>query len=302
MTVARGCAGIALTGHLADRFAPLRGDPLATATVVEVPDLGEELAGTTTTAIWSIDAGGGVQWALAERVPDRALVFSVDGLPVLVADPRARSIRIGPPGGAMAVQLVAAVGAPALAAALGALPMHGSSAERDDGAVLVVGQSGAGKSTLLRALHDAGWRPISEDVTVVDLPAEGPARAWPGPPWVRLAPGQPGPQGAAQRPDPTDKVSWALDGRVTDSPTPLAGIVVLGPPGEPDAAPTMPALSPEAAIAVLPPHVSWLSARGRAEAAFTAAVALSHRAPVFQLQVPRRPDWTDLAVELLASA
>lgn len=302
MTVARGCAGIALTGHLAGSFAPLRGDPLGAASVVEVPDLVEELAGTTTDGVWSLDAGAGVRWALAERVPDRALVFSVDGSPVLLVDAVARSIRIGPQQGPIAAQLVAAVGAPALAAALGGLPMHGSSAERDDGAVLVVGPSGAGKSTLLRALTDAGWRPISEDVTVVDLPVEGPGRAWPGPPWVRLAPGQPGPQGAAQRPDPTDKVSWVLDGRVADGPTPLAGIVVLGPPGEPDAAPTIARLSPEAAIAVLPPHVSWLSARGRAEAAFTAAVALSRRAPVFQLQLPRRPDWTDLAVDLLGAA
>jgi hypothetical protein len=168
-----------------------------------------------------------------------------------------------------------------------------------DGATLIVGPSGAGKSSLLSTLTDLGWWPLSEDVTVVDLAGDGSTRAWPGPPWVRLTPGQPGPHDSEPRPDATDKVCWDLAGRQPDGPAPLRRIVVLEPPG--GTAPALRPLSPDEAIAALPPHIAWLSTQPRGTAAFAGAVALSRRARVLRLRMPRRADWAQRAGQLLAA-
>lgn len=300
MSAARGCAGVALDGHLAEEFSPLRSTPITSAVVSEVGDPAGHLPNVDRAPLWSFPAAEQTMWDLAVCPADGALVFSINGVPALVAAPADGSIHLGRHPTAIALQLVAAVGAPALACASGAVPVHAASVEMRGRATLIVGPSGAGKSTLLGALADAGHRPISEDITVVDMTASGAAQAWPGPPWVRLAPGQAGPHGAVTRPDPTDKVNWDLTGRQTDAPTAVERIVVLEPPGEPLEAPTLSTLTTAEAIGVLPPHVAWLSTAPRAAMAFAAAVTLSRHARVVRLRLPRRPEWAQLAIDVLS--
>lgn len=299
MTTPRGCAGVALSGALAEHFAPLAAEPITSAVVTEVAGgLGDAAAGPME-ALWDLDVEPAVRWELA-RTGAGVLVFSINGAPALLADPAGATLRLGRHPVAVAAQLVAAVGAPALAAANGAVPVHGACVARDgDGATLIVGQSGAGKSSLLSALTDAGWQPVSEDVTVVDVAGDGSTRAWPGPPWVRLAPGQLGPHGSEPRPDATDKVCWDLTGRQPDGPVPLRRIVVLEPPG--GSAPGLQPVPPDEAIAVLPPHITWLSTQPRGTAAFAGAVALSRRVRVMRLRMPRHADWARQAGQLFAA-
>ena len=299
MTTRRGCAGIGLSGPLSEQFAPLTATPLSTAEIEEVADLAAAPQYTTKSAVWAFEAQPGLTWELSIVEDTDALVFSINDRPTLVVDPRRQVIQIGVLRTELAAQLGATIGTPALATAFGAVPVHGASLRRPDGSgILLVGPSGAGKSSLLTALANRGWSPISEDTTVVELGDDRSALAWPGPPWVRLISGQPGPVGATPRPDPTDKVAWDLFGEQPTEPTPLRHILVLEPPG--GAAPIARELTPAQAIAVLPPHISWLSTAPRASAAFAAGVALARRVPVTTLQLPRRDDWIQRAHAILS--
>lgn len=299
MSERRGCAGVGLSGPLAEQFAPLTTAPLTSAAIEEVADLAAMQQHATRTAVWAFDAQPGLTWQLSIVEDTGALVFSINDKPVLVADQRRGVIQIGALRPELAAQFVATIGAPVLATALGAVPVHGSSLRRPDGSgLLLVGPSGAGKSSLLTVLADQGWSPISEDTTVVELTPEGAALAWPGPPWVRLARGQPGPAGATPRPDPTDKVAWSLRGRLPTEPTRLHRIVVLDRPG--GTSPVVRPLLPAEAIATLPPHVSWLSTAPRATAAFAGGVALARRVPATSLRLSRHPDWAREACALLS--
>ncbi len=56
------------------------------------------------------------------------------------------------------------------------------------GAVLLAGDSGVGKSTLLAALAQRGWRPLADDLAIVDLDARGRPVVLPNPSPIRLWP------------------------------------------------------------------------------------------------------------------
>lgn len=47
------------------------------------------------------------------------------------------------------------------------LPLHGSAIQTEQGALLFVGESGSGKSTLAAALHQRGYRVLTDDVSVI---------------------------------------------------------------------------------------------------------------------------------------
>lgn len=66
------------------------------------------------------------------------------------------------------------------------LPLHGSCVELDGRAVLFCGASGQGKSTLAAALAAQGLRVLSDDVTPVLLPPDGPPLAVPSFPRQKL--------------------------------------------------------------------------------------------------------------------
>lgn len=68
----------------------------------------------------------------------------------------------------------------ALAHQRGRLAMHASAIEIDGGCALFAGESGAGKSTLTAALHDRGYRIVSDDLCVVSFDAGGHPCVFPG--------------------------------------------------------------------------------------------------------------------------
>ncbi len=68
---------------------------------------------------------------------------------------------------------------PALLMQRGKLVLHATTVATDDVAWCIAGQSGAGKSTLT-ALIQRGLRPVSDDVTAVDLDHGGDIVVLPG--------------------------------------------------------------------------------------------------------------------------
>jgi hypothetical protein len=55
----------------------------------------------------------------------------------------------------------------------GLLPLHGCALEVNDGAVIFVGAAGSGKSSLAGALHQQGYRVITDDVSVLSFSPAG---------------------------------------------------------------------------------------------------------------------------------
>lgn len=49
------------------------------------------------------------------------------------------------------------------------LPLHGAALTRGSGAVLLLAESGSGKTTLTLGLMRRGWRPLADDIVLVDL-------------------------------------------------------------------------------------------------------------------------------------
>lgn len=77
-------------------------------------------------------------------------------------------------------------------AAHGVWCLHGSAIGADGGAVVFLGESGRGKSTLAARLHEDGFRRLADDVTPVELTADG-GEALPAFPQLKLpAAAQPG--------------------------------------------------------------------------------------------------------------
>ena len=67
----------------------------------------------------------------------------------------------------------------------GRLPLHACAVEVDGQAVAFCGDSGAGKSTLAAALHQRGYRVLTDDLGVV-VPGDGEALFYPGFPRIKL--------------------------------------------------------------------------------------------------------------------
>lgn len=70
----------------------------------------------------------------------------------------------------------------------GRFVLHGSAVDVGGRAVVLVGEKGWGKSTTAGALHRRGCGLVTDDLAMVDLPAEGPPRLVPGLPQLKLWP------------------------------------------------------------------------------------------------------------------
>ena len=68
----------------------------------------------------------------------------------------------------------------------GILPLHGSSIETPKGAVIFAGLSGMGKSTLAAAFYRRHYQVLADDISVVDLDANGTPVVLPGYPQIKL--------------------------------------------------------------------------------------------------------------------
>jgi hypothetical protein len=247
-----------------------------------------------------------------------------DDIPVeqqLVRDAEGNDVLVGTSGALLAVdhrrrlittataeedprtlQMVTTFAIPLLLHEAGVLVFHAAASARDGVTVLIAGRTGSGKSSTLVALLDAGWAPLSEDLCAVEPHRDRP-RVWPGPPWVRRAPGVDGPPGSRVRFEARDKTGWDLSARMAPAPAGVDALIFLEPPGGSTVEEVQ--LTATDAIGHLAHHAVWLGdPDARASSLFAACAHLARAVPAWSLRVPLNPDWAEVvrAVESASSA
>jgi hypothetical protein len=295
-----GCHGVRLTGDPVD-VGMAAGTPLAEATVRFGP-----VAQAEGTVLWVQhgeavvgDEKHSVDRVLARRADGRLVLGGTHG-PAVEVDAQGGTITVEAHDEVVHRQLVAAFALPLLLHERGALMVHGSACALGDETVLVCGESGAGKSSTLVRIVDAGWLAVIEDICAIDLDAAGGPVVWPGPPWVRIGNGEPGPRGSRALFEQIDKTGWDIAGMQTSEAKPLSRIVLLEAPG--GAAPLLQPVSPAEAIRTLAPHAVWLlEQEDRARHLFEPVSALAARVPAFRMRLPRNDRWRENLPELLAA-
>ncbi|MGZ8697468.1 MAG: hypothetical protein ACXW0F_11655 [Gaiellaceae bacterium] len=200
------------------------------------------------------------------------------------------------------LEALASIALPLVAQQSGSLVLHGSAAAVDGSAVMLCAEGGSGKSSLLMGLVTAGWQALSEDQCVISFEEDGGHRIWPGPNWVRLKQGAPLPPLVAKRSplfEALDKIAWDLRDDIAHAPAKLERIVLLEPPGGTDVL-WEPVSTPEV-IGTLASHATWLQRQDDfAQAVLPLLVRLGMSVPGFRMRIPRRPDWTEHGIALLA--
>ncbi|HVV38243.1 MAG TPA: hypothetical protein VHC63_16665 [Acidimicrobiales bacterium] len=285
-----GVHGVRLTGEpIAVGYGS--GTPLTSAEVrfgvVAAPD-GDRL--------WSQPGEAGALF----RRPDGRFVLTGPTGPQLEVDVPEATITVAPGKDAVQRQLVASFGVPLLLHGLDVLMVHGSACVYGGEAVVVCADSGSGKSSVLVRLVDEGWQSVSEDLCVIDLRPARP-QVWPGPPWVRVHHGEPGPVGVDQAFTSADKDAWDVSATHATAPTAVARVVLLDAPG--GESPVIEPLPHADALRVLARHAVWLhepADRGRHLFGPVAKVASS--VPAVRVRLPRRAGWRDGVAAVLASA
>lgn len=200
------------------------------------------------------------------------------------------------------LEALASIALPMVAQRNGFLVLHASAAASGGKAVMLCAQSGSGKSSLLMGLSAAGWDAVSEDQCSIEIMSAPAARIWPGPSWVRLKHGSPPPALVADRAprfEALDKVGWDLGDRVAHAPARLSRIVLLEPPGGGDV--VWERLPEPAVIGGLLRQATWMKRQDEYAATVLPALAkLAMDVEGFRMRVPRRPDWLEHAVALIA--
>jgi hypothetical protein len=146
---------------------------------------------------------------------------------------------------------------------------------------------------------DAGWEAVTEDICAIDLRGDVPM-AWPGPPWVRRAYGEPGPAGADLCFDTPDKAAWDVRSSLATGPVPVERLIFLDPPG--GAAPRWEPLSQPQAVRDLAGHAAWL--RDPTEAPrhlFGLALTFTGKVRCDHLRLPHSRLWLDDLPDVLTA-
>jgi hypothetical protein len=255
--------------------------------------------------------GGHEVWRLAGQMPlpggplafDQRLSRYEDGVFALHAEEAA--LRVDAVAGVLTVeapteswsrQLVTTYGIPLLLREAPAVVLHACAvvAPNGDDADVICAASGTGKSTLLVALIGAGWRAVSEDISVVDLRGPAPS-VWPGPPWVRRE--VEGPAGSAVRFRTADKTAWDIGPWQVDGPVPVRRVVFMEPAGTPA---VWKRLDRGTAVGRLATSTVWLEdPPRRAAATFDRCVGLAGGVAAAELRVPVSDDWVEHAAAAL---
>lgn len=231
------------------------------------------------------------------RRDDGRLVVSSERSVCLEVDRATATITVEHGAAHLQRQLLASFGVPLMLHGQPTLVVHGASCALGERAIVVCADSGSGKSSLLVHLVDSGWTAISEDLCTIDL--RGQPQVWPGPPWVRIAKGEPGPKAAAEAFDSGDKTGWDVAPMRAQAPTALACVVLLEPPGS-DAA-VLERVRTRDAIGALARHAVWLEEpEDRAAHLFDPVVTVTSAVPVYRLRLTRSAAWREQLTELLA--
>jgi hypothetical protein len=172
------------------------------------------------------------------------------------------------------------------------LPLHANAVVGPSGAVAFAGPSGAGKSTLAAHLFDAGYRVLSDDVSVVTLAGQG-ATIQPGVARIKLWADALHALGRTERDleriwDGEEKYSLPLPPGAFE-PATLRRVVLLSP--ERDASDLrLERLSGARAVSALVENIyrwEFASALGSASALFAQALDLTRLCDVFELSMPK---------------
>lgn len=284
----RGCHGVEVGGAILD-LGRFTGEPLAEATV----EFGA-VAGPSNAPMWTqtgVAAGVTVERSL-HRTGDAQFTLGGNRGPRISVDVGAGLVRVAPGDEFVQRQLVAAFALPLLLQRAGVLLLHASACARNGTAVIVCGESGAGKSSSLIALVDAGWAPISEDVCAVSF-RDGYPVIWPGPPWVRVRPNEPGPQGAAVLAGGRLKTAWFVGGQQTAAPVPIRQLVLLSRGAEPRSR----RQTAGEAIASVGPHAVWLLDHDAKGPQLFPLLARLSQVPVVELQLREEQAWRAALVD-----
>jgi hypothetical protein len=249
------------------------------------------------TRLWSQNG----EAAALFRRDDGRLVLAGPTAAALEVEPRDATITVAPGDAAVQRQLVASFGVPLLLHGLGVLLVHGSACARADDAIVVCADSGSGKSSVLVRLVDDKWRSLSEDACTIDLRDGQSPRVWPGPPWVRVAHGEPGPGDTGVAFESADKTAWDVAAAQATAPVELKRLVLLEPPGG-DAV-VLAALPRADALRALARHAVWLlDPTDRGRRLFDPVAKVVARVPTVRLRLPRRDEWRDALPDLLEAA
>lgn len=299
-----GCHGVRLRASSDLGFARLEGEPLA-AVSVELAPVAPAAPGSGS-VVWTVELADGAVAPGSEvesgdlqprgfqrlsRMSDGALVMGSEYRGRFGLSSDRKLVTLDPPYDASQSQLLASFALPLAVQSASRVVFHASAVARGGRAVLVAGVGGAGKSSLLIRLTDAGWAPLTEDVCLVEIDGDLP-RAWPGPPWVRVRTGEPGPAGAQTRFVSGLKTAWSLPGQPT-RPVAVAMLVLLerctGPQVRAER------LGPAAALPALATHAVWLGDPDeRSRGLFAPVASAARRIEVVRLSVPTRPDWFEV--------
>lgn len=285
-----GCHGVRVDGVSVD-VGVCQAEPLARVTLRY-----GDVAAADGTRLWSQEGEAAALW----RRDDGRLVLAGPTATALEVDRRDATITLAPGDPVVQRQLVASFGVPLLLHGLDVLLVHGSACARGGEAIVVCADSGSGKSSTLVRLVDEGWTSISEDLCAVDLSGARP-RVWPGPPWVRVAHGEPGPSGAPRAFDSDDKTAWDVSATQAADATDLTRVVLLEPPG--GDTPVVEAMPRAEALRALARHAVWLEdPEDRGRQLFGAVAAVVAKVPTVRMRLPRRDEWRDAVPELVIAA
>lgn len=185
----------------------------------------------------------------------------------------------------------------------GLLPLHASSVLTPKGALLVTGRSGAGKSTLVAQLVSMGFPLLADDVTAIDIDADGKPIALPGLASMRLW------KDALQRLDAEGRTSarvreglekfYLPASETSASAQPIFGIVRLATKAEGDSVVTQ--LERAEKLRWLGHHVHrkhFLPGMGLQGFAFDRTSAIARHTPMIEIKRPERGALPDVIARL----
>jgi hypothetical protein len=194
-------------------------------------------------------------------------------------------------------------GVPAMLCGLhrGALPLHAASVQLGAGALVLAAPRTAGKSTLAAGFARAGYRVLSEDVTLLRF-SPGPSVV-PGPAGLRLrrdVAGRLEIPAARVLSEDDDRVhlSFELRGRGDCAPVPVSGLVLLQPPAGDFAVERVPTRE---ALRALWPLAFRLPAQAVVRRCFAMMAELAEAVPVARARYPRSLAELGATVERIAA-
>jgi hypothetical protein len=291
-----GCHGVSLSPTpAADAYGHGSSDP---AGFLAIDGVCPAAVPPGAALLWTAEVDGHDATHAMWRDPDLGLILTIAGRVVLRVDLDRRVAGVGDVSPAVGLQLISTFAIPLAAQRWGAFVLHAACFARDDEALVVCAESGTGKSSLVVALADAGWQPLSEDMVALDTRVPGTVSAWPGPPWVRVTPGEPGPAGAPISFETADKAAFRLE--VVDRPVRVRELVLLDRPHD---EPTVwQSVSRAEVIGALSHHAPWFEEPARrGEELFRRAVQLAGMVPARRLTLRRSADWRAEAVATFTS-